>query len=215
MESIHKTKWKPLTYFLFGFACLLLFFIYLNKPKEIISQGETIFAKESITETKPSTKEIVVLSDEKPLSTETVYKDSLPELNRIKIDPVIFKESFEAIYKKDINELIRLANAYPDEIILQYLVLNNCSYNNDTHCDLEQFSERLLLLEPNNTVSKSFLASSHIKKQDLISALDSLEKIHPSDSFNTYIPEFLDAASISTRTLARCLYKLCNINEKF
>jgi len=40
MESIHKIKWRPLTYFLFGFACLLLFFIYLNKPDVATASNE-------------------------------------------------------------------------------------------------------------------------------------------------------------------------------
>jgi len=104
-------------------------------------------------------------------------------------NPVIFKQAYQAIYKKDLTEIIHFADQYPKEPLLQYLTIVNCRWKKINGCESERFAKRLVEIDPNDAVGKSLLATHYMNKNKLSLALSQLDTINTNDSHKTYFAE--------------------------
>jgi len=109
------------------------------------------------------------------------------------IDPIIFNKAYDAIFSKDAKEIIRFADLYPDEAILQYLSIVNCTRKKFDYCTSERFSERLIKIDPSDAAAKSLLVAHYLKTDEPARALAELNTVKSTDAFKTYFPELTQA----------------------
>jgi len=197
MESIH------------GFACLILFLIYLNKPST--QQEVPIIKEDKLVVDKAVDKVATPLAINNQV--QVASKEAIETITPLGVDSEAFKEIYRNFDLDSIDvinddnrrqELVRLADAYPNELLLQMLAFTNCMNASLSECDSERFTVRMLKIDPNNAAARSFLASYFIKNDNYINALDELEKINPDNKFNTLFPESVEAVKNA----------VTNINQK-
>ena len=104
---------------------------------------------------------------------------------------------------KRVAELVRLADAYPKNELLQFLASANCIKLKTNPCDPKRFAERLLSINPKNVVGKELLISDSLNSKDYESALSILESIEGDESYNTYYSETFENVEYSLHKDAR------------
>lgn len=110
---------------------------------------------------------------------------------------IISKELFTALEilddKKMLSELIRLADIYTDNKLLQYLAAANCLNAKKENCDTSRFIDRLKSLDKNNAVINSLLIHEHLIDGNLDSALIEIQKISPDQTYESYFTDLLQS----------------------
>ena len=93
---------------------------------------------------------------------------------------------------KRVAELVRLADAYPKNELLQFLASTNCIKLKTNPCDPKRFAERLLSINPKNVIGKELLISDSLNNKDYETALSILESIDGDETYSTYFTETIE-----------------------
>lgn len=180
-------RFKLLIFVLFSTTAI---FIYQSLKTEKSSNSESL-VKEFSNHQKSS---ISIKSNQTSTNTDNEEK-TLIDNNKPKfeIDLQLSEDLVQALMTKNqgkrLSEIIRLADAYPDNLLLQYLAATNCLRKQQLICDSNKFTQRLLIANPNSATAKSFLAAMNLKNEDSESVLAELSKIKATDTYSSFFYE--------------------------
>lgn len=191
---------KTLITLLILIAITLLAAVFYKNLSNENSQILIPIKKPEIEKSPPAKK-----PNETKLVIESTELNSLSnDQNETTIDLALANDITNGLLIKDrlqrIAELVRLADVYPENELLQFLASNSCIKLKSNPCDPKRFADRLLSINPKNIIGKELLISDSLNSKDYETALSILETIDNGDTYSIYFSETIETVESSLRT---------------
>ena len=188
---------KPLITLFILIAITLLAAVFYNNLSNENTQILIPIKKPEIEKLPPAKK-----TNETKLVIKSTELNSLSnDQNETTIDIALANDITNGLFTKDrlqrIAELVRLADVYTENELLQFLASNGCIKLKSEPCDPKRFAERLLSINPKNIIGKELLVSDSLNNKDYETALSILETIDNSDEYSSYFSETMEIVESS------------------